>query len=138
MWPLMGLGCPRACIPHIETFLILHNLLHCQKGRTYLEQHLGFVCMPVLATVLPDSSVYILEPELLNILHQRGYFTSLCFPCALSCGFFQTSLYFDILANLPLPLNMVCILLELPDLLKAQSLCVFKAKYSFYFKSKHF
>lgn len=46
MWLLMGHGCPRACIPHIETFLILYNLLHCQKGRNYLEQH-SWLCVYV-------------------------------------------------------------------------------------------
>lgn len=80
--------------------------------------------MPFLVTLVPESFVYILEPEHLNFLYQQKFFIPLSFPCTWSCEFSRL-LCFDILTSLPLLLNMICILLELSDMLKAGFLFMF-------------
>lgn len=63
-----------------------------------------------MAALLLDSFIYILEPEHLNILHEQKILSIILLSLYFVMWIFQTILYLDILANLPLLLNMVCIL----------------------------
>lgn len=69
---------------------------------------------------------------MLDINKNFSYYST---PLCVVTWVVQTTLFFffNILASLPLLLSTVYILLELPDLLKARLLCMFKYKSKYFF-----
>lgn len=90
------------------------------------------MCVSVLAALPPLD--YILKPEHLHVRHQQKFFILLysLVRCHVGCPDYSF-FFFNILASLPLLLSTVYILLELPDLLKARLLCMFKYKSKCFF-----